>query len=192
MRTILISGKQGSGKSSLAKNLVSEFKAVGITPIQCRFAGPLYEMQEAIRGVAEKYGIPMDEKEGVLLQLLGTQWGRRVKGENVWINALKYFTNGADFVSHVFIVDDCRFKNELAAFDGAFKVRLVCEEEIRKSRTHAWRENTTHQSEIDLDDIEDCEFNLVLNTRMNSKDVVLRDVFEGAKYFWNLNGNDKN
>ena len=61
---IMISGQQGSGKSSLSRAIcqhINETRAdLFAKPI--RFADPLYEMHEACRKVAMLYGIPFDDK----------------------------------------------------------------------------------------------------------------------------------
>lgn len=175
----MISGKQGSGKSSLSRAIcqhLNETRA-DLFAKQIRFAAPLYEMHEACRKVAMLYGIPFDEKEGRLLQLIGTEWGRTVKGENTWVNALREMIKvykmreelAVDFDETIYVIDDCRFKNEFYGFkDEAYTIRLIAPEEARKVRTHAWRSDTTHPSEIDLDGIES-EFDLVIDTHENSK-----------------------
>jgi len=177
---IMISGQQGSGKSSLSRAIcqhINETRA-DLFAKSIRFADPLYEMHEAIRKVAMMYGIPFEDKEGKLLQLLGTEWGRTVKGDNVWVDALREMIKvhrmreelAVDFDETIYVIDDCRFKNEFYGFKNeAFTIRLVAPEEIRKTRTHAWRENTQHQSEIDLNDIHTSEWDLVIDTHENTK-----------------------
>ncbi len=180
-KIILISGKQGSGKSSLSRAIIQHFKESRdyILAMPVRFAAPLYEMHDSIGEVARKYGIPFAEKEGLLLQLLGTEWARHCKGVNVWVDALKEHIKvlemrerlAADFSQMIFVIDDCRFKNEFYGFkDISFTIRLHANEEDRKVRTHAWRDTVNHPSEIDLDDVEPTEWNLVINTSLTTKD----------------------
>jgi hypothetical protein len=65
----------------------------------------------------------------------------------------------------LFIVSDCRFRNEFDGFPDAFKVRLECDRDIRKSRCSQWRENDTHISETDLDGYaEEGKFDCVIDT----------------------------
>jgi predicted AAA+ superfamily ATPase len=61
---ILISGQQGSGKSSLARAIVVHINENrgDLLAIHLKFATPLYEMQEALREVAQKYSIPFEKK----------------------------------------------------------------------------------------------------------------------------------
>jgi hypothetical protein len=143
----------GSGKSTLSAKLKSELPG---TTVQLKFADALYAMQEAIRPVAASYGIPFDKKEGRLLQLIGTDWGRTVKGEGIWVNAAmnaagEALSSGADFV----IFDDARFPNEVDAFKSrALTVRLQAPTAVRAARAEAWRP-IPHVSETALDDYAD-------------------------------------
>ncbi len=170
MRKILIiSGKQGSGKTSITDGIVKMLGSVA--NIQTfKFAGPLYEMHDAMLPILKKYKIRPEDmtKDGELLQTLGTEYGRNKISENVWVNISHRFST--EFVAladtNLAIIDDCRFENEFNGFiDSAFKVRLECPEEVRKARCSYWRENTTHPSETGLDDYAEAgKFDLYLNT----------------------------
>lgn len=160
---VLISGKQGSGKSTIQNALIAAFnsqpdsKAIGVN-----FADPLYEMAEAVRDVAERYGIPKKmPKDGQLLQLIGTEWGRNTIDSNIWIRCLRSSIALLNikvglfaYTQSLVVVGDCRFRNEFDGFPDALRIRLYCPESLRKNRCSAWRENTQHQSEIDLDEYE--------------------------------------
>lgn len=167
---IVISGKQGSGKSTLSNNLKALLAPRHV--YQYRFAQPLYDIQEAVFGVCEKYGLPVPEnrKDGRLLQLLGTEWGRQVHGTNVWVECLIRriaMTEAQDRCENVtpgiFIIDDCRFENELHAFRSAFKVRLECDRDTRQGRAQSWRPTEDHPSETGLDG-HDGDFDLIIDT----------------------------
>ncbi len=181
---ILIAGKQGSGKTTLALKLKFALHAFHL-----KFADPLYEMHEAIRPVAEKYGIPFGSKEGVLLQLLGTEWGRRCKGDDVWANACKNHITSLNKTNPkaTIIVDDCRFENELNKFPLAFKVRLIAPGSIRSARAESWRDNELHQSETGLDHVTDDKFDLVVHTDQFDADETFQMVLYAFKRFQELN-----
>lgn len=187
MKVILVSGKQGSGKTTLAQALVHKFEQAGEVAMRVRFASTIYEMHDAIKRIAFQYGIPCEEKEGSLLQFLGTEWGRKLKGDDIWVKALKKkMENMHQNMQPIFIIEDCRFKNELSAFPDAFKIRLRADEEIRKSRADGWRGNTQHQSEIDLDDVPITVFDLVVNTGPYKKEEVADTAFTLAKNYFKV------
>lgn len=158
--TIVISGKQGSGKSTLVE-AIGALAAVPekVAVAEVRFASTIYEIHDFTKAVLRSYGIDCPDKMGDLLQYLGTDFGRKNFGDDVWVNCLKermakleglYSKMGFERV--IFLVSDCRFQNEFDALKGlATRVRLQCPKEIRKARCDGWRENDTHISETDLD-----------------------------------------
>jgi hypothetical protein len=159
MKYILISGKQGSGKSTLQKAVTeSWFKKTGRGATSINFADIIYEMHDAVLNVLHQYW-PKREglvKDGPLLQMLGTDWGRRTIDEEIWVKCLKEKAIKMNLMSPddneaLVIVGDCRFPNEFDAFPEALRIRLQCPEIIRKERCAMWRANTSHPSEIGLD-----------------------------------------
>ncbi len=182
-----ISGKQGSGKTTLSRGIQNSFSGWGISSEVLKFAQPLYEMHDAVRSVLQKYGYsPYDyeKKDGNLLQLLGTEWGRDTLGEGVWCDILKFRANASE--SKIVIVDDCRFLNELSAIKefNNFTVRLEAPSKIRKARAEVWRDKENHPSEIALDyAIQD--FDLVLDSSVWGPDpivaVCIEEIFKRLK-----------
>ena len=180
---IAISGKMGSGKTTLAESLVEKYAGVHL-----KFADPLYRMHEAIRNILDDYGYIMKPKDGKLLQLLGTEWGRETLGQNIWAdlteNRIKQEIDDSEELEQeaFIVVDDLRFDNELNLFksiqDPRFKIikiRLEASEEIRRERCSDWRENTAHPSEIGLDH-RTSEFDMVIHTDVLSQEEVLNVV----------------
>lgn len=177
---VLISGKQGSGKTTLADGLQKEF-ADRFTVYRMKFAGPLYNMHDAIRGLLAKD--LMDDLQGIdgpLLQVLGTEWARKTRGEDFWVRYAKRKVV-AEMLFRVevglarqhclFVFDDCRFPNELEAFGSrGITLRLEAPEEVRKTRAEKWRENTMHLSETSLDE---AKFNIVFDTAKHDKFYVM-------------------
>lgn len=151
---IVISGKQGSGKSTLTNELLKRFGPCGA--IKMRFAQPLYEMHDACRAILAKYnvqGYNFSVKDGELLQVLGTEWARKTIHDKIWINCLMNQIRNLPKNLHC-LIEDTRFQNEFDAFkdvENALTVRLECPTILRKVRCENWRSNDTHLSETDLD-----------------------------------------
>jgi hypothetical protein len=168
---VLITGKQGSGKTTISNELVRQAKILKYTGIkQIKFAEPLYVLHEYILNKMEGWtGVPRIPKDGPLLQLLGTEWGRERLGADVWVDITrreiaKYNESHPDSKNLV-IIDDGRFPNEFDRCEDALRVRLQCPEEVRKARCPAWRDNTNHPSEIALDEYDAAgKFDLYLDT----------------------------
>jgi hypothetical protein len=186
---LVISGKQGSGKTTTAQLVQDMLVEQGFSVMPYKMARTIYEMHDAILEIMRRQGIKTPDKDGRLLQLLGTDWGRTVYGEDVWIRcALADYeklvehnpVQGPFKVDYAFLIDDIRFKNELAAFEFGLKVRLECPREVRKARCPAWRETDTHPSEVDLDDSLGM-FNLVLDTENTPIEAVAQMIVQAFK-----------
>ncbi len=193
-KVILISAKQGGGKSTLScqmrKLIMEEAGREGFNwvAVEMIFAGAIYDMHNYCRAYLRRYGIPTPGvKDGELLQYLGTEWGRKKFGENVWVDLLRGKIEKQIADSErvgvnklVIVVPDLRFKNELDVWPGAYRVRLECPEEVRRARCSAWRENTAHASENDLDDSLH-KFDLVLHSdKVSALDLARKVLFEVA------------
>lgn len=177
MKVILISGRQGSGKTTLAKGLSTKIRA----PI-VKFADPIYEMHNAVWAIMRDV-LDVDKSmiDGQLLQYLGTEWGRKRFGEDVWVWALA--RRMLCMKSDVFIVDDLRFRSEAEHLEGClplgttvYRIRLNADESIRRLRATKWREDTTHQSEVDLDSYD--RWDLVIDTNSMCLDEYVDDVLK--------------
>ncbi len=148
---VLISGKQGSGKTTVQTALNLKLRELGYKSERLNFADPIYAIHDAIRRTAGEFGLPPTmPKDGLLMQLIGTNWARDVYGPDVWMSIVKNRIH--DFPSEaIVIVGDCRFENEFDAFPDAITVRLNCSVPTRRRRCSKWRENTGHESEVGLD-----------------------------------------
>jgi len=161
---VLISGCQGSGKTTTSTRLIEELGYRGVLTHSIKFAEIIYKMHDAVIAVGVEYGIPMLKKESTMLQWLGTEFGRNTKGEDVWVNAVRHkilsVIESNPSKVYCFVIDDCRFTNEFHGFDAieedgivnVLRVRLEATEEERKARADSWRSNTTHISETGLDE----------------------------------------
>tara|TARA_Y100001963_G_scaffold158566_1_gene258676 strand:+ start:8299 stop:8886 length:588 start_codon:yes stop_codon:yes gene_type:complete len=110
-----LTGGKGCGKTTIARVLRDKY---GFTILS--FATPLKEMLE-VMGVPDKYIYDVDHKElpvpgfgksaRFMMQTLGTEWGRGLVSENIWVKALE--TKLSDIQGDV-VLDDVRFPNECA------------------------------------------------------------------------------
>lgn len=122
-RTIIaFTGLAGSGKSTAAAHLVRHY---GFHRV--RFAGPLKNMMAAL-GCTERE-IDGDRKEQpcallggktprYAMQTLGTEWGRDLITQDLWIRAWQKAVDELSPGTPV-VVDDCRFPNEAEAVRAA-------------------------------------------------------------------------
>jgi len=169
-----LSGKQGSGKTTIAKLLVE-----ALTPQRTRvvkFATPIYQIHDAVNKVYVNHGINCPKKDGLLLQWIGTEHGRQTKGDNVWVDIAKRSIINASRDGLHALVDDLRFKNEFTMLEAenATLIRLVCPTDVRKYRADSWREDHNHKSETDLDEYMAAgRFHLVIDTwHQSPKDIL--------------------
>jgi len=116
---VFLSGKQGSGKTTLAQGLITHYSASPRVLSHLKFADPLYMMHGRVLSVLRQYGVETKKKDGRLLQLLGTEWGRSTYGPDLWVQILEnrlidYTKEPLGDRGRFVVVDDARFENELA------------------------------------------------------------------------------
>lgn len=174
VKVVLISGKQGSGKTTLTKELMKIHKRIGDSrrvALEFKFAGPIYKIHDFARNELKTLGVKipshLEIKDGPMLQWLGTEWGRKTIADDVWVQCAQGAVNLlGNSLDTLVIFSDCRFKNEFDAFPNALRIRLECPKSIRQERAEMWRDNDTHQSEIDLDDhVLHGKFDMIFDTQ---------------------------
>lgn len=176
---ILISGKQGSGKTTQSQLLKEKLEKMGHSVSTLKFASVLYEMHDSVRAILKKNGVinyDYKKKDGYLLQLLGKEWGRDTIDEDVWADCMTVKAEKCE--SAFLIIDDMRFRNEFDGINGGvndecFTIRLECSAVVRKKRVSMWRETENHLSETDLDIyVQKGKFDLRMCTETVTADVV--------------------
>jgi hypothetical protein len=112
-----LTGLKGSGKTTVADMLHNQYGF-----IRRSFASPIKEMLETM-GIPQKYIYDVDYKETPvpgygksarhMMQTLGTEWGRELVSQNIWVKAMESRINGCMRGDDV-VIDDVRFPNECA------------------------------------------------------------------------------
>lgn len=133
MRVVVsVYGYKGSGKSTVAGMLVNEY------------VFDLFKFADGLKSMLASFGLTPDQIDGPdkeipcemlcgktprwAMQSLGTEWGRKLIGEDVWVNAWKRAVQ--DWLDNDYsavVVDDMRFQNEVDAvksFNGVL-VKVV-------------------------------------------------------------------
>jgi len=149
-------GKAGAGKSYSANFLIKKY-GFGVS----KFAYPVYM-------IAEKY-FNMKIKDRKLLQVIGTDAGRDLIDQDIWV---KRFIEDMNIIARTalilnrpvpkFVSDDCRFPNEHVILSqlGFVGIYIDVSDEIRSKRLvgrdGSSQENTlNHKSETLIDTFKD-------------------------------------
>ena len=115
-----LTGKAGSGKSTIAQHLVDRHHFARIS-----LADPIRNGIAAMFPIPTNCLIDRDLKEQPhsalcgkspreAMQSLGTEWGRRMIGDNIWLHVAQHkidYTRDIETIRGI-VVDDIRFENE--------------------------------------------------------------------------------
>ena len=186
---LLIAGRAGVGKTTLAKMLLEEFNKDSDT------LASIVPMAKEIKRIAiEDFGWDgvKDEKGRRLLQVLGTEAGR-MYNENVWVHkSIDWFNQNCDLANRisirpvtytVMIVDDIRYPNEIEECKLCFD-RVITVWVYGGSRIATLPANTAkHTSENSLSPENDLIDTMMYNTvsiegLRNASDILVEDVMQ--------------
>lgn len=175
MFIIGIAGKMGSGKDYIVSKYIIPYmeNMLRYKTLQLSLADQIKVnvMTKMNRTFEEVYITKTDESR-TLLQKEGTELGRNVLGEDIWIrylsNWIKVFNNrGIDAI----ILSDLRFKNEIewVKSQNGLVIKVVApkrnEERLMKESNdnlEIYNKLKNHISECDLDDLDESKFDLII------------------------------
>lgn len=161
-------GQMRAGKDTCAEMCVIRYGGQIM-----KFAQPLYDIQDYIY---KRTYLPQGKKDRLLLQWLGTEWGRTINPD-LWVSILMEDLKTKE--GNIYITD-CRFKNEIQALreNGfkLFKVERPVEERIKFGASLM-----THASERDLDDFND--YDAILNNSTDYWDLDVQIMKEIKRTF---------
>ena len=120
-----LGGSRGAGKSTVAETLSSVHGYERV-----RFAGGLKEMlkfllyyqyldeetvERLIDGDLKEFASPhlCDQTPRYVMQTLGTEWGRKLVGEDFWVQVTKNRVDSLLKKNKRVVIDDVRFQNEI-------------------------------------------------------------------------------
>ena len=173
---IAISGKMCSGKSFCSKMIAEkypQFKTFSFADKLKKTAHDLFFQDFQIKEGGEHTLVQMYKN-----RRLYVDFGQRMReiDPNVWINHVLKDTKDVQFA----LIDDLRFKNEMKALkmNGWKTVRLNVSRELQVERLKNTYSNYHHHlskidssPEVDLDDVGEAEYDLVLHQHNNYVDI---------------------
>ena len=114
MKIIAFYGAQGSGKSEAASSLLDNHLFEKMS-----FADPIYDMVSTLlhrdaRAFNKHEPVLCGKSVRHLLQTLGTDWGRHMVGDNIWLDAVDRRLRSVEAMGgrKFVVIDDLRFQNE--------------------------------------------------------------------------------
>jgi hypothetical protein len=146
---VAIHGLQGSGKTTLATNLLHIFTGtVGVVSIKSSFKKYADTIMQDVHHLLPLSAVELAHKE---LQRAVSTWGERF-APHIWSRLYSAAVMESPF--SVVITDDVRTDMNIMALcklsetNNVMLVRLICGEEARKARVSVWREITDYTERL--------------------------------------------
>lgn len=172
-------GKKESGKSTAAKFIKEKFDAQ-----ICSFAKPLKDMTGDIFGLSD------DQMYGSLKEVRDSRWNftprwvlqqignkaREYIDKNIWID--KLFKTVEESSNNIFVIDDCRYINEVEYICNTnFETYVIkLEKKDNKKWWSIFSKKDLHQSEIEVDQAPKHLLSCVIQNEYDEK--FLKDIEE--------------
>ncbi len=164
-----ISGKMGTGKSTVTKLLTESLEEVNVQKIS--HSAPMYKLQDLIY---KELGLTLEgEKDRDLLIALG-MWGR-TKSTNFWLEQVAKTIMESD--KNIFICDDVRFENE-ADFFTKYGTLIRIEGEQRGANVDHSRSQDASECALDS-----YKFENIISNNTNPEDMCkqIAYILQGGK-----------
>jgi len=174
---VLFAGNSGHGKDTAADMLAAEGKRLGKKILRMAFADPIKEIAAPLLGIPTdvSYGSQQDKLDFQVygktarhwLQWIGTEMAREQIHENIWVHRFAERALASD--AGLIIGSDCRFRNEMSGM----RELMGSEMDLRIFKIVNPRVpvNMEHQSESEVFNIADEEFDLVIRNTKDLKDL---------------------
>ena len=181
------SGKLGSGKNYIAENVFKPLLHNNGDSTLVMALADHFKVESCIKKNIsyERIFIKKDTESRKILQLMGTEEGRMVYGENIWVNMLlTWIRVYAERGIKSFIITDIRFPNEAELFKkyvGAKIIRINAPTRVSdqvateaNGDINAIKIITSHASETSLDNY--TNFDHIINNDYENESTVLDQV----------------
>jgi molybdopterin-guanine dinucleotide biosynthesis protein len=178
---VLVSGKMGSGKTTLCEKLATISRQRGYAISRVSFEEPIYRAHDAAISIMNASGWNIDQ-DIHLIRALRDEWlHKHHEGKLIDMVKTQCQNFSAANKKAVLVVDDMRFKNQFDAFPDAVKIRMVCDEPVRRSRA-VWWGHQDHESETGLDEYQEMtKFDLIIETTTINADETAKIA---ANFIW--------
>lgn len=149
IKVVGLSGKMGTGKDHIARKY---FISRGYKQISLAWHFKVWAIGQGLATWEEVFDLK-PEMVRTMLQQMGTEHGRNVYGEDIWVNTMFAWihTFSHYWNEHKFVIPDVRFPNEVEAIrrNGGKVYRIYAPKRNRFAA--ATDEQRNHPSEIALD-----------------------------------------
>jgi hypothetical protein len=181
MKIIGISGKMGSGKDYIAQNYIIPYIKKNMLQYMCLSFADQIKINVICKNDIRYEDVFVNKSKETrrLLQIEGTENGRKQLGEDIWI---KYHENWSKIHESrgidILLTNDVRFKNEIEYIKakGGMMIKVIApdrtEERLRsecKGNEKIYDDIKSHSSECELDDVDDKIYDIIINNKKTDK-----------------------
>ena len=161
-KVIGLSGFAGSGKDHIYRECL---KPKGWRQFSLAWHFKTFLISSGIITYEEAYTNPKPEKVRHLLQIQGTELGRQLYGEQIWLNTAKVWmqTLHDSWGVDKFVIPDVRFWNELRYVQNALDGKVIwVDAPTRHYHSGLTNEQKLHASEAEMAEMDEQDFNEII------------------------------